>query len=82
MRQNLGEENKNYQEMNNENDQNHINSAPKGPSTCNQNQVHRKAPVFVEVNNDEKNEFIDKMSNKNTVKHFSQWLKSQPRYGP
>ena len=52
MRQNLGEENKKYQEINNENDQNHINLAP---STCNQNQVHLRAPVFVEVNNDEKN---------------------------
>ena len=51
MRQNLGEEYKNYQEMNNENDQNYINSAP---STCYQNQVYRRAPVFVEVNNDEK----------------------------
>ena len=34
-----------------------------------------------------KNEFIDKMKNKNTVrktestvKHFTQWLESQPRY--
>ena len=53
MRQNLVEGNKNYQEMNNVNDQNHINSAP---STCNQNQVHQRAPVFVEVNNDERNE--------------------------
>ena len=49
MRQNLGEENKNYQENNNENDQNNINSAP-----SNQKQVHRRAPVFVEVNNNEK----------------------------
>ena len=83
MRQNLCEV-KNYQEIKNENDQNHINSAP---STCIQNQVHRRIPVFVEVNNDEKNEFIDKMKNKNTLwktesteKYLSQWLKSQPRY--
>ena len=65
IRQNLGEGYKNYQKMNNENDQNYINSAP---STCNQNQVHRRAPVFVEVNNDDKNEFIDKMRNKNTIR--------------
>ena len=50
MRQKLCEV-KNYQEIKNENDQNHINSAP---STCNQYQVHRRTPVFVEVNNDEK----------------------------
>ena len=49
MRQNLGEENKNYQVINNENDQNHINSTP-----SNHMQVHRRAPVFVEVKNDEK----------------------------
>ena len=57
MRQDLGEEYKNYQEMNNDNDQNYINSAP---STCNQNQVHRRAPVFIEVNNDEKMNLLTK----------------------
>ena len=55
MRQSQGEENKNYQEINNENDQKHINSAPSY-----QRQVHRRTPVFVGVNNDKKKNLLTK----------------------
>ena len=70
----------NYQETDNENEHNHINSAP-----SNQNQIHRRDPVFIEVNNDKKNYWQNeelKQCYENVVncKHFSRWLKLNPRY--
>ena len=56
----------NYQETDNENEHNHINSAP-----SNQNQIHRRDPVFIEVNNDKK-----KVLTKRRVKTVL-WKRSQ-----